>query len=86
MTLFYTMFVFSFPSGFVPICLSILQSCKDLTDQLVAMTMSHLQQYGDMRGLGEVVAAAQGIPPRVDTLVDALMSSPQIHPQIMESR
>ena len=74
----------SFYRGLVPHCLSVLKTCKYLTEQLVGMTMGNSQTIQTQELLTEVVTVAKRISPRVDEVVVAMY--PPLDPRLLEAR
>ena len=68
----------------VPHCLSVLKTCKYLTEQLVGMTMGNSQTIQTQELLTEVVTVAKRISPRVDEVVVAMY--PPLDPRLLEAR
>lgn len=77
-------FHFPFYRGLVPHCLSVLKTCKYLTEQLVGMTMGNSQTIQTQELLTEVVTVAKRISPRVDEVVVAMY--PPLDPRLLEAR
>lgn len=71
-------------TGLVPHCLSVLKTCKYLTEQLVGMTMGNSQTIQTQELLTEVVTVAKRISPRVDEVVVAMY--PPLDPRLLEAR
>ncbi|KAK3102653.1 hypothetical protein FSP39_012917 [Pinctada imbricata] len=71
-------------TGLVPHCLSILKTCKYLSEQLVGMTMGNSQMLRTQELLTEIVTVARRINPRVDEVVQSMY--PPLDPRLLEAR
>lgn len=74
-------------TGLIPHCLAILKSCHQLTERLIAATMSSLPRYdqeNQQRKLWEIIEVAQKISPRVDDVVQSMY--PPLDPRLLEAR
>ncbi|XP_071941438.1 transmembrane protein 98-like [Antedon mediterranea] len=71
-------------SGLIPHAIEILKTCHLLTEKLVAMTMGSKQPLKSPDCLGEIVAVAKRISPRVDDVVRSMY--PPIDPKLIEAR
>lgn len=74
-------------TGLIPHCLAILKGCHQLTERLVAATMSAMTRYQEQQQqqkLLEIIKIAQRISPRVDDVVQSMY--PPLDPRLLEAR
>lgn len=69
-------------TGLIPHCLAILKTCHQLTEQLVAMTMTSIPQTHHR--IWEIIEVARKISPRVDDVVRSMY--PPLDPRLLEAR
>ncbi|KAI4464628.1 transmembrane protein 98 [Holotrichia oblita] len=69
-------------TGLVPHCLSILKTCRFLTERLTAVTMNAMQSGGC--SLTQIVESARRISSRVDDMVRSMY--PPLDPRLLEAR
>lgn len=69
-------------TGLIPHCLAILKTCHQLTEQLVAMTMTNVPQTHHR--IWEIIEVAKRISPRVDDVVRSMY--PPLDPRLLEAR
>jgi len=69
-------------TGLIPHCLAILKLCHQLTERLVAMTMSRVPQ--NHHRLWEMIEVAKRISPRVDDVVRSMY--PPLDARLLEAR
>uniref|UniRef100_T1JH95 Calpain catalytic domain-containing protein n=1 Tax=Strigamia maritima TaxID=126957 RepID=T1JH95_STRMM len=69
-------------TGLIPHCLAILKMCHQLTERLVAMTMSSVPQTHHR--LWEMIEVAKKISPRVDDVVRSMY--PPLDARLLEAR
>ncbi|XP_013774461.1 transmembrane protein 98-like isoform X2 [Limulus polyphemus] len=70
-------------TGIVPHCLAILKKCHNLTERLVAMTMSSVSHQSQKK-LWEIIEVAKMISPRVDDVVRSMY--PPLDARLLEAR
>ncbi|XP_033761392.1 transmembrane protein 98-like [Pecten maximus] len=71
-------------TGLMPHCISILKTCHQLTERLVAMTMGNSQTIQTQELLTDIIAVAKRINPRVDEVVSSMY--PPLDPRLLEAR
>ncbi|EFA03806.1 transmembrane protein 98 [Tribolium castaneum] len=69
-------------TGLIPHCLSILKTCRFLTERLTALAMGTTQASGS--GLSLIVESAKRISSRVDDMVRSMY--PPLDPRLLEAR
>ncbi|XP_022908149.1 transmembrane protein 98-like [Onthophagus taurus] len=69
-------------TGLIPHCLSILKTCRSLTERLTGLAMSATQTSGS--GLNQIIESARKISSRVDDMVRSMY--PPLDPRLLEAR
>ncbi|XP_018319569.1 transmembrane protein 98-like [Agrilus planipennis] len=69
-------------TGLIPHCLSILKTCRFLTERLTALAMRPMNSNGT--GLSQIIDCAKRISSRVDDVVRSMY--PPLDPRLLEAR